>query len=227
MMSFARLSLLLLIGTHASTEEGADIASRELHEHGGREHHGGERNHTNRNMTEWLNQTCTENGIVCSNVAADVLANCTNFTDYGRWHHDDGSSEDESSESESSDSGSSEDASSGDESSEDYDEDRGLLVRFNEAGSVEGRDEELVDLYNIFEGAEELEEKMDGTPSTELRGSVSDFVGRHLRKKRPNGRGGRNGGSKSKSGKWGNLTDAELDEMKLRRLTCRCCKDFY
>ncbi|KAL7520548.1 hypothetical protein ACHAWX_005282 [Stephanocyclus meneghinianus] len=56
-------------------------------------HHGHDRNYTSGNHSdadriEWLNQTCTENGIVCSNVSADVLANCTNFTSYGHHGHD-------------------------------------------------------------------------------------------------------------------------------------------
>ncbi|KAL7517304.1 hypothetical protein ACHAWX_002236 [Stephanocyclus meneghinianus] len=212
MKSFPRLSMLLLLGAHA-IEEGADMTLRELRGHGGRGHGGGhggnKRNHTHGNMTEWLNETCTANSIVCSEVAADVLANCTNFTDHGRWHHGkDGSSED----------GSSEDGSSGDQ-----DWDRDLLV-INEAVSTEAGFADLLELYDLFVG--EIEEQMDEIPSTELRGSVHGFGERDLKKKRRHGGGGRHGGHGGKFGKWGNLTDAEIEELKLRRLTCWCCKDY-
>lgn len=37
--------------------------------------------------------------------------------------------------------------------------------------------------------------------------------------------GGRPCGAGRGPGKWGNLTDSEIEAMKLKRLTCMCCKD--
>lgn len=42
-------------------------------------------------------------------------------------------------------------------------------------------------------------------------------------KRRPHGGEGRPHGDGS--GRWGNLTDAEIEEMKLNHLTCKCCMD--
>jgi hypothetical protein len=44
-------------------------------------------NHTEAYRTEWLNQTCAENGITCIDVSTDVLSACNNTTQYG--HHGD------------------------------------------------------------------------------------------------------------------------------------------
>lgn len=57
---------------------------------------------------------------------------------------------------------------------------------------------------------------MDEIPSSELCGYVPGFGGHDLRKKCHHGGGVHHGGGRSKFGKWGNLTDAEIEEMKLR-----------
>ncbi|KAL7485504.1 hypothetical protein ACHAW6_011107 [Cyclotella cf. meneghiniana] len=200
MKSFARFSILLLLGVNAN-EDSTETAFRILrgggngggygggrgggrggepdegrHEGG---HHGHYGNHTwgNRtdDRTEWLNQTCTDNGIVCSDVSADVLANCTNFTSYG--HHGHGW-------------------------------DRDLLV-VDEAVQLENEDA-LVELHEL-----------NNIPSVELRGSVDrGLKGRHGNKGRHQDGSGHDGN------RWGNLTDAELEEMRLNHLTCKCCMDY-
>ncbi|KAL7507554.1 hypothetical protein ACHAXN_007659 [Cyclotella atomus] len=40
----------------------------------------------------------------------------------------------------------------------------------------------------------------------------------------PGGRGGQ-GGGRGGGGRFGNMMEAEREEMKLKRLTCKCCKD--
>ena len=72
-----------------------------------------------KNMTEWLNQTCTKNGIICMDVPVDILSNCSDFSNDGPWHNDFWSSEDVNSRDVSSRDVNSSDVSSRDVSSSD------------------------------------------------------------------------------------------------------------
>ena len=181
------------------------------HHGGGRhDHHGGKHNHTHGNMTEWLNKTCTSNNITCTELDEDFLANCT----YHKHHYH--------------------------ESSEDTD--RKLFVFEEESEELtEDQDDDLMELYDMFEDGdildeeekeeeEEEEEEEEDFSQTEL--ILSEHLGvagqdeRDLHKKRRHNGGSGGGGPRPKSGKkWGNLTDAELEAMKLKRLTCTCCRN--
>lgn len=100
---------------------------------------------------------------------------------------------------------------------------RELFVFLDETEEgTDNQDGDLQELYVMFEDGDwsEQDEEEDSHP-TELRGIASQDE-RDLHKKRRH-HGGGGGGPRPKSGKWGNLTDAEFDAMKLKRLTCKCC----
>lgn len=183
---------------------GADTETRELHRgggggrhHGGGRggHHGGGDHHGGYKNHTHGNMTDWLNQTCTANNITCLEVTDEFLANCTYHHHDHDSSEDT---------------------------DRELLAVFEE-DSMFGEDKDLVELYDMFEDVDDDEDALDEELlSTELSGTERD---RGLLKKRRRHHGGddneRHHGPKS--GKWGNLTDAEMEAMKIKRLTCRCC----
>jgi hypothetical protein len=195
MKYFAILSLLF--EANAIGNYGGDEITRELHPGGGRGggggHHGGGGHDGGwKNHTHGNMTDWLNQTCTANNITCTEVSEefLANCTDY-KHHGDNDSSEDT---------------------------DRELLVDVDEAYLDE--DEDLLELYDMFETVDELEEEDEDEEAGELSGSAD----RDLKKRRHHGGGGdggRHGGHKY--GKWGNYTDEELEATKLKHLTCRCC----